>query len=54
MMPNKFTGKLEQRGNPDYSGELDQENLILKAEGIYVIKDNKSTGETLINALTGK
>jgi len=25
MMPYKFTGKLEQRGNPDYSGELDQE-----------------------------
>jgi RHS repeat-associated protein len=25
MMQYKFTGKLEQRGNPDYSGELDQE-----------------------------
>jgi len=25
MIPYKFTGKLEQRGNPDYSGELDQE-----------------------------
>ena len=24
-MPYKFNGKLEQQGNPDYSGELDQE-----------------------------
>jgi hypothetical protein len=54
MMQYKFNGKLEQRGNPNYSGELDQENLILKAEGINVIKDNINTGETLINALTGK
>jgi hypothetical protein len=25
MMPYKFNSKLEQRGNPDYSGKLDQE-----------------------------
>jgi RHS repeat-associated protein len=25
MMQYKFNGKLEQQGNPDYSGELDQE-----------------------------
>jgi hypothetical protein len=38
-MPNKFNGKLEQRGNPDYSGELDQK-MTKKYEICFIVNNS--------------